>query len=150
VTKASNERRRVATTLAMGLGSMLLLSGCASVSHGVIEMPGKDRYHQINEIKDKLKYERTGTVIVEEYDEYGNLAAPSYFHAHIGGAKTFSTLSKRVKSLPGAECISLLPEQLKCYVGDVEIKVLQVSQEQTRIRLMNVIPVEKGNGDENE
>jgi hypothetical protein len=146
VTKASNERRRVATTLAMGLGSMLLLSGCASASHAVIEMPGKDRYHQINEIKDKLKYERTGVIIVEGYDDYGNLAAPSYFHAHIGGTKTFSILSQRVKDLPRAECIATSYEQIKCYVDEVEIKVLQISEKQTRIRLMNVIPVEDDNG----
>jgi hypothetical protein len=120
--------RKVAVATAVGLGGVLVLSGC-----GVLEqakpLPDKERYQFINEVKDGLRYTEAGEVVSEQYDSADGVFAPSYFRAEVKGEDAFDFLTARAEELATRQCDALSPTKTKCSSGQVDIKLTRDSSE---------------------
>jgi hypothetical protein len=127
VIKKNSKVKRVAATLAIGIGGILLLSSCA--------LPNQERYQLIDETKENLDYKNTGKVKKERYDNGDGVSSPSFFLAEIEGLNTFETLTAKVKALPNVNCSTLAEEQTRCKVGQLDVYITQLSPENNIIQL---------------
>jgi len=121
----------VASAIIIGLGGMLVLSGCTQLS----SLPNEERYQYINQVKDELDYAATGQIIKEQYDSGDGVFSPSFFYVEVEGPATFDRLTETSKELATRQCNLLADIQTKCDVGQVSILISRDSIEDTSITL---------------
>jgi len=123
--------RKVAIATAVGLGGVLVLSGCAQLT----SLPDEERYQYINQVKDDLGYADTGKVVREQYDTGDGVFSPSFFYTEIEGPTTFDRLTETSQELATQQCNLLVDIQTRCDVGQVSILISRDSLEDTSITL---------------
>jgi len=126
--------QKVAIATAVGLGGVLVLSGC-----GVLEqakpLPDKERYQFINEVKDGLRYKEAGEIVSEQYDTADGVFAPSYFYAEVKSEDAFDLLTGKAEELATRQCDALSPTQTRCSSGQVNIQITRETTEDLSVIL---------------
>jgi len=115
----------------MGLGGMLVLSGCTQLS----SLPDEERYQYINQVKEDLNYSETGEVISERYDNGDGVFSPSFFYSELEGDTSFNLLTQKLQTLSNVNCETLVTEQTRCSVERIEVKITKIDVKTTALQI---------------
>ena len=123
--------KQVAVAATIGLGGMLVLSGCEQLS----SLPDEERYKYVNQVKEDLDYASSGEISRERYDTGDGVFSPSFFYSELEGDTSFDILTQRLQSLPDVDCEALVTEQSRCYIGRVEVKITRIGVSKTALQI---------------